>query len=169
MTAGMEAVRAQGKPEMFYLDMSCRLATRRAQLDWLDDLIARLRRNSDPSISVLLISLKAGNVGLTLTAANHVIIMDPFWNPYVEEQAMDRAHRIGQQRDVTVHKIVIEQTVEDRILELQKRKREMIESALDPSGQKQMARLSREELLFLFNMRPNPNTVADAAAEAAAA
>lgn len=123
----------------------------------------------DPSISVLLISLKAGNVGLTLTAANHVIIMDPFWNPYVEEQAMDRAHRIGQQRDVTVHKIVIEQTVEDRILELQKRKREMIESALDPSGQRQMARLSREELLFLFNMRPNPNTVAEAAAEAAAA
>lgn len=123
----------------------------------------------DPSISVLLISLKAGNVGLTLTAANHVIIMDPFWNPYVEEQAMDRAHRIGQQRDVTVHKIVIEQTVEDRILELQKRKREMIESALDPSGQRQMARLSREELLFLFNMRPNPNTIADAAADAAAA
>ncbi|KAG5362652.1 ATP-dependent helicase ULS1 [Yarrowia sp. B02] len=123
----------------------------------------------DPSVSVLLISLKAGNVGLTLTAANHVIIMDPFWNPYVEEQAMDRAHRIGQQRDVTVHKIVVEQTVEDRILELQKRKREMIESALDPSGQRQMARLSREELLFLFNMRPNPNTVADAAAEAAAA
>ncbi|KAG5370034.1 ATP-dependent helicase ULS1 [Yarrowia sp. C11] len=123
----------------------------------------------DPNVTVLLISLKAGNVGLTLTAANHVIIMDPFWNPYVEEQAMDRAHRIGQLRDVTVHKIVIEKTVEDRILELQKRKREMIESALDPSGQRQMARLSREELLFLFNMRPNPNTVADAAAEAAAA
>lgn len=123
----------------------------------------------DPRVSVLLISLKAGNVGLTLTAANHVIIMDPFWNPYVEEQAMDRAHRIGQQREVTVHKIVVAETVEDRILELQKRKREMIESALDPSGQRQMARLSREELLFLFNMRPNPNTIADAAAQAAAA
>ena len=74
------------------------------------------------SKNVLLLSLRAGNAGLTLTCANHVFIMDPFWNPFVEEQAMGRAHRIGQTREVFVHRVLIAGTVENRIMELQELK-----------------------------------------------
>lgn len=101
---------------------------------------------------VLLISLKAGNVGLTLTCASHVIIMDPFWNPFVEEQAMDRAHRLGQQKPVHVYKFLIQDSVEDRIMDLQKRKKELVESALDESALKKSSSLGRAELGFLFGL-----------------
>ncbi|KAL8704575.1 MAG: hypothetical protein Q9201_002267 [Fulgogasparrea decipioides] len=99
---------------------------------------------------IMLVSLKAGNAGLNLVAASQVIIMDPFWNPYVEEQAIDRAHRIGQQRPVQVHRILISGTVEDRILALQEQKRAMIESALDENASKEMGRLGVRELGYLF-------------------
>lgn len=101
---------------------------------------------------VLLISLKAGNVGLTLTCASHVIIMDPFWNPFVEEQAMDRAHRFGQQKPVNVYKLLIHESVEDRIMDLQVRKKELINSALDESALKESSHLGRRELGYLFGL-----------------
>lgn len=125
---------------------------------------------------VILVSLKAGNAGLNLTAANHVIMLDPFWNPYVEYQASDRCYRIGQQRDVTVHRVLIgpdeEQaarmradlaangeasvgqtyTVEDRILHLQEQKRELVESALDESAGRAVSRLGVRELGYLFGL-----------------
>lgn len=103
-------------------------------------------------LDVLLISLKAGNVGLTLTCASHIVIMDPFWNPFVEEQAMDRAHRIGQMRPVFVHRLVIEGTVEDRILDLQRKKKELIGSALDENELKSIGKLNQKELLYLFGL-----------------
>lgn len=99
----------------------------------------------------MLISLKAGNAGLNLVAAQHVIIMDPFWNPFIEMQAVDRAHRIGQQNPVTVHRILIETTVEDRIMELQSKKKKMVESALDENAAKSISRLDVAQLNFLFN------------------
>jgi SNF2 family DNA or RNA helicase len=102
---------------------------------------------------VLLISMKAGNVGLTLTCANHVIIMDPFWNPYVEEQAQDRAYRIGQFRPVKIYRILVKDSVEDRIMELQKKKKELIESALDEKGRNHVSGLNREEIGHLFGIR----------------
>ena len=68
---------------------------------------------------VLLLSLKAGGIGLNLTAADHVFLLDPWWNPAVEEQAADRAHRIGQDRPVMVYRLVARDTVEERILALQ--------------------------------------------------
>lgn len=101
---------------------------------------------------VLLISLKAGNVGLTLTCASHVIIMDPFWNPYVEEQAMDRAHRFGQMKPVKVYKLLIRDSVEDRIMDLQERKKELISSALDENALKKSSHLGRRELGYLFGL-----------------
>ncbi|GME73723.1 unnamed protein product [[Candida] boidinii] len=100
----------------------------------------------------LLLSLKAGNVGLTLTCASHVIILDPFWNPYVEFQAIDRTHRIGQTKEVYVHRILIEKTIEDRIMKLQEEKQEMVDAALDPEGRKSINRLGRRELGFLFGL-----------------
>lgn len=104
------------------------------------------------STQILLISLRAGNVGLTLTCASNVILMDPFWNPFVEEQAMDRAHRIGQQREVYVHRLLINGTIESRIMELQKYKKELVQNALDENGMKSVSQLGRQELGFLFGL-----------------
>lgn len=80
---------------------------------------------------VFLISLKAGGYGLNLTAADHVILLDPWWNPAVESQAIDRAHRIGQQRVVTAYRLAMRGTVEERILALQVKKRGLVEASLD--------------------------------------
>jgi len=80
---------------------------------------------------VFLISLKAGGYGLNLTAADHVILLDPWWNPAVESQAIDRAHRIGQQRVVTAYRLAMRGTVEERILALQAKKRGLVEAAID--------------------------------------
>lgn len=106
----------------------------------------------DPDVTVLLLSLKAGNVGLTLTCANHVILTEPFWNPYVEKQAQDRVHRISQTKEVHIHRLLIQGTVEDRIMTLQKEKEELVESALDPSARNKIVKLSRRELGFLFGL-----------------
>ncbi len=103
-----------------------------------------------PDIKVMLVSLKAGNAGLNLVAASQVIILDPFWNPYVEEQAIDRSHRIGQLRPVQVHRILIKDTVEDRIIALQDKKRALIEGALDEKASQSISRLGARELAFLF-------------------
>ena len=104
-------------------------------------------------VKVMLISLKAGNAGLNLTAASQVIILDPFWNPYIEEQAIDRAHRIGQTKSVHIHRILIPNTVEDRILALQEKKRALIESALDENASQRIGRLGTRDLAFLFVSR----------------
>ena len=108
------------------------------------------RFSNDPNCNIMLISIKAGNAGLNLVAASHVIIFDPFWNPYVEDQAVDRAHRIGQTKDVFVHRLLIENTVEDRVLALQEKKRELISGALDEGGAMNVAGLSMRDLLGLF-------------------
>ena len=97
---------------------------------------------------VFLISLRAGGFGLNLTAADYVIHMDPWWNPAVEDQASDRAHRIGQQRPVTVYRLVAKDTVEEKILTLHAQKRELVDGLLE--GAEQAPRLSAEELLNLM-------------------
>jgi SNF2 family DNA or RNA helicase len=97
---------------------------------------------------VLLISLKAGGTGLNLTAADHIFLLDPWWNPAVEDQAADRAHRIGQERPVMVYRLVAEETVEERILALQERKREIAEAALGEADR--AAGITRDELLELL-------------------
>jgi superfamily II DNA or RNA helicase len=103
---------------------------------------------SEAGPPVMLISLKAGGTGLNLTAADHVFLCDPWWNPAVEDQAADRAHRIGQERPVMIYRLVATETVEERILELQQRKRAIGEAALgDAAG---AAALTREDLLALL-------------------
>ena len=103
---------------------------------------------SDEGPPVFLISLKAGGTGLNLTAADHVFLLDPWWNPAVEEQAADRAHRIGQDKPVFVYRLVAEETVEERILELQERKRALADAALGEADR--AASITREELLELL-------------------
>lgn len=96
------------------------------------DRDAQVKRfQTDSTCRVFLISLKAGGYGLNLTAADHVILLDPWWNPAVEAQAIDRAHRIGQQRVVTAYRLALRGTVEERILALQAKKRGLVEAALD--------------------------------------
>ncbi|KAI3972339.1 hypothetical protein MKW92_014987 [Papaver armeniacum] len=103
--------------------------------------------NTDPEVTVMLMSLKAGNLGLNMVAACHVIMLDLWWNPTTEDQAVDRAHRIGQTRPVTVTRLTVKDTVEDRILALQK----MVASAF---GEDQVGgtatRLTVEDLRYLF-------------------
>lgn len=109
----------------------------------------RFREKDD--VKVMLVSLRAGNAGLNLTAASRVIIMDPFWNPYIEMQAVDRAYRIGQQKEVKVYRILTKDTVEDRIVDLQNQKKELVEAALDEAAIAKIGRLGTAELKFLFN------------------
>jgi SNF2 family DNA or RNA helicase len=96
----------------------------------------------------MLLSLKAGGTGLNLTAADHVFLVDPWWNPAVEDQAADRAHRIGQDKSVMVYRMVARDTVEERILELQDRKRALADAALADAGG--AAAITRDDLLALL-------------------
>ncbi len=95
-----------------------------------------------------LISLKAGGTGLNLTAADYVVHLDPWWNPAVEDQASDRAHRLGQTRPVTVYRLVAKDTLEERVLQLHAHKRELARTVLD--GSQDETRLNAEELLALL-------------------
>jgi SNF2 family DNA or RNA helicase len=110
-----------------------------------DKIVSEFQEEDGPG--VLLLSLKAGGVGLTLTAADHVYILDPWWNPAVEDQASDRAHRIGQDKPVMVYRLVAQDTVEERVIELQNRKRALLAAAVGDTGE---VSLSKDELLFLL-------------------
>ena len=103
---------------------------------------------ADDGPPVMLISLKAGGTGLNLTAADHVFLVDPWWNPAVEDQAADRAHRIGQDKPVMVYRLVAEDTVEERIIALQQRKRALAEAALGSADQ--AASITRDDLMALL-------------------
>lgn len=97
---------------------------------------------------LFLISLKAGGSGLNLTAADYVIHMDPWWNPAVEDQASDRAHRIGQQRPVTIYRLVVKDSIEEKIVSLHKEKRALADSLL--TGSDMSGKMSTSELLKLL-------------------
>ena len=97
---------------------------------------------------LFLISLKAGGVGINLTAADYVIHMDPWWNPAVEDQASDRAHRMGQQRPVTIYRLVTRHTIEEGIVELHRHKRDLADSLLE--GTDSAARLSPADMLAML-------------------
>jgi len=106
------------------------------------------RFQTDPTVPVFLISLKAGGTGLNLTAADTVIHFDPWWNPAVEQQATDRAHRIGQTKVVTAYRLVAAGTIEEKILQLKAKKRELVASVLseDQGGVKKLTKSDLEEL-----------------------
>ena len=96
--------------------------------------LAALRSTSRSSPRILLCSLKCGSLGLNLTAASRVVILEPFWNPFVEEQAIDRVHRLNQTVDVVVYKLTVPDTVEGRIVELQERKRELAAQTIEATA-----------------------------------
>jgi len=105
---------------------------------------------NNPECRVFLISLKAGGVGLNLTAADYVYIVDPWWNPAVEQQAIDRTHRIGQTRNIFAYRMICKDTVEDKIIQLQERKRLLAKELIaDDAGF--VKRLTRDDIEYLFS------------------
>jgi SNF2 family DNA or RNA helicase len=109
-----------------------------------------VRFQEDPDCRLFLVSLKAGGQGLNLTAADYIYILDPWWNPAVEAQAVDRAHRIGQTRRVFAYRLIAKGTVEEKILALQDRKRELAESIVR-ADESMIASLTPEDVELLLS------------------
>ena len=110
------------------------------------------RFQEDEQVPFFVLSLKAGGAGLNLTAASHVIHFDRWWNPAVENQATDRAFRIGQQRNVLVHKFVCRGTIEERIDTLIESKQALVADVLEGSAEIQLTEISDRELLDLVKL-----------------
>jgi len=156
-----EAV-AEGHKVLVFSQFTSLLAIVRRRLDesgvtyeYLDgktmDRQARVERfQRDPTCPVFLISLKAGGLGLNLTAADYVILLDPWWNPAVESQAIDRTHRIGQTRRVFATRLIARDTVEEKVVLLQERKRDLAD-AIIRADEGPLSRLTREELEGLLS------------------
>ena len=108
--------------------------------------MAAFQESKEPA--VFLISLKAGGTGLNLTAASYVVLFDPWWNPAVEAQAIDRTHRIGQTKSVMAYRLVATDTIEEKILELQRDKASLADAVVDDASFGQ--RLGKEDLAFLL-------------------
>jgi SNF2 family DNA or RNA helicase len=106
------------------------------------------RFQTDPEIKVLIMTLKTGGTGLNLTAADYIFILDPWWNNAAENQAIDRTHRIGQTNPVFCFRLISKQTIEERIIELQKRKSELAGALLsDDAGLIKM--MTEEDIAYL--------------------
>nr|WP_306288214.1 C-terminal helicase domain-containing protein [Pseudoalteromonas sp. WY3] len=121
-----------------YLDGSMSSNKRKQQVD-------KFQAGEAP---LFLISLKAGGTGLNLTAADYVLHLDPWWNPAVEQQASDRAHRLGQTRPVTVYRLIAQNTIEEKILQLHEHKQALADKVL--SGSSNTGQLSKDQLLSLL-------------------
>ena len=157
----VDELRAEGHRALVFSQFTSHLALVRAELDragisylYLDGATATRERArlvdefQRGAADVFLISLKAGGTGINLTGADYVIHLDPWWNPAVEDQATDRAHRIGQRRPVTVYRLISRDTVEERILEMHADKRALVTSILD--GTSAAGKLSTKDLLALI-------------------
>ncbi|RKO95464.1 hypothetical protein CAUPRSCDRAFT_1479, partial [Caulochytrium protostelioides] len=103
----------------------------------------------DPTVTVFLVSLKAGGVALNLTEASRVFVLDPWFNPAVEDQAFDRIHRLGQHRPITITRLIIANSIESRILELQGKKKLLFDSTIGQDLES-LSRITRQEMEFLF-------------------
>jgi SNF2 family DNA or RNA helicase len=115
------------------------------------DRQARVERfQTDPECKLFLVSLKAGGVGLNLTAAEYVYLLDPWWNPAVESQAIDRAHRIGQTRRVFAYRLIARETVEEKVVELQAKKRDLADAIINEDN-RLVGSMRREDLELLFS------------------
>ena len=109
--------------------------------------------NNDPKVKVFLISLKTGGTGLNLTSADTVILVDPWWNPMIENQAIDRTHRIGQTRKVQVFRLITKGTVEEKIISLQRSKLDLFQNVID-EGQTMIKHMDEQTLKDLFMYKP---------------
>ena len=154
---------AEGHKALVFSQFTSMLAIVRSHLDaqhveyeYLDgqtrDREARVEHfQSDDSCGVFLISLKAGGLGLNLTAADYVFLLDPWWNPAVETQAIDRAHRVGQTRAVFAYRLICRNTVEEKIAEMQRSKRTLADAILEADSGSILKNLSTTDLELLLS------------------
>ncbi|HXD52016.1 MAG TPA: C-terminal helicase domain-containing protein, partial [Burkholderiales bacterium] len=155
-------VRDEGHKVLVFSQFTSLLALVRERLDkakivyeYLDgrtrDRAARVARfQNDDGCKLFLISLKAGGLGLNLTAADYVFLLDPWWNPAVEAQAIDRAHRIGQTKNVFAYRLIARGTVEEKVLELQNSKRALADAIINADNSL-IRTLAREDLELLLS------------------
>ncbi len=141
MLSQIRAVFDNEKISYCYLDGSTPAAKRREEVE---------RFQNDDSVKVFLVSLKAGGVGLNLTAADYVYVVDPWWNPAAEQQAIDRTHRIGQTRKIFAYKMICKDTVEEKILKLQERKKDITNELISEDAGF-IKKLTREDVAFLLS------------------
>jgi superfamily II DNA or RNA helicase len=158
----LRELHAEGHKALVFSQFTSFLRIVRARLDreglryeYLDgatrDRAARVARfQDDPALRVFLVSLRAGGLGLNLTAAEHVFLLDPWWNPAVEAQAIDRAHRIGQSRHVLAFRLIAHDTVEEKILQLQADKRDLA-AAIVTEQNSLLRTMTREDLELLLS------------------
>jgi SNF2 family DNA or RNA helicase len=158
----LQEVVAEGHKAIVFSQFTTLLGLLRRRLDalkvpyeYLDgktrDRSERVRRfQEDPAVGLFLISLKAGGLGLNLTAAEYVFLLDPWWNPAVEAQAIDRTHRIGQTREVFAYRLIAKDTVEEKVLELQQSKRALADAVLEANAVG-LRHLSRDDLDLLLS------------------
>ena len=112
------------------------------------DRASEIRRFQESRLPVFLISLKAGGTGLNLTGADTVIHLDPWWNPASEMQALNRAHRIGQDKNVFVYRFITKETVEEKIVQLQQKKKDLADMFV--TSDSSIAGMTRNEILEIF-------------------
>jgi SNF2 family DNA or RNA helicase len=173
----LEELRSEGHRALVFSQFTSHLALVREELDragftylYLDgstpavERAKRIASFQNGEGEVFLISLKAGGTGINLTAADYVIHLDPWWNPAVEDQATDRAHRIGQTRPVTVYRLITRGTIEEQILSLHSDKRALVASVLE--GTNAAARLTTKDLLALLAGGDAPREQAEEEEEA---
>lgn len=115
-------------------------------------VIEQFRDSSPGGPTVLLASLKASGTGINLTCACRVYLLEPWWNPAVEEQAMDRVHRIGQKEDVKIVRMIAKNSIEERILELQEKKKTLAKGAFGRRGQKDKREINVDDLRSLMSL-----------------
>jgi SNF2 family DNA or RNA helicase len=113
---------------------------------------AAISRFKDGDVPVFVISLKAGGFGLNLTEADYCFILDPWWNPATETQAVDRTHRIGQQNPVVVYRYVSTGTIEEKVMELKARKAELFDSVMDTDGAALAGALTEDDIRGLLDL-----------------
>ncbi len=162
LLAQLEELRVEGHKALIFSQFTSLLALLKAHLDaseyryeYLDgstrDRQSCVERfQNDPDTQLFLISLKAGGLGLNLTAAGYVFLLDPWWNPAVEMQAIDRAHRIGQTQNVFAYRLIAKGTVEEKVLELQKSKRDLADAILNEDNSL-LRNMKREDLELLLS------------------
>jgi SNF2 family DNA or RNA helicase len=158
----LDELRQEGHKALVFSQFTSLLAIVRSRLDaaaipyeYLDGATRHREGHvdafqNDPACGLFLISLKAGGLGLNLTAAEYVFLLDPWWNPAVEAQAVDRAHRIGQTRPVFAYRLIARDTVEEKVLELQKTKRDLADAILGEDNSL-IRDLKREDLELLLS------------------
>ena len=158
----LKTIQAEGKRALVFSQFTSMLSIVKEELDknnilhtYLDGntrnrekIISNFKTN--PHISIFLISLKAGGVGLNLTEANYCFILDPWWNPAVETQAVDRAYRIGQKNKVTAYKLISKNTVEEKIIELQNKKKNLYKEVMF-YNENLLKKITREDISYLFS------------------